>query len=416
MAKNINNNLSQDSQDASSRGKKFIEEQEKQGGKLYSIVVRPERVADLISQNIALTQQLVELRIEWNKNTNKLEDIRFDENGQQILNFYELQNELNVNYYRDKENIETLIQENQDEINELSENYFGLFNPDREKKEKLSKEERREKRKKEKAKARVARRDLITALKEKWKRDLNKLETICRILSFIANNLLQKISINNGKIRNYVDQTNQIIQNAQTADDIITAKNARDSALLFISLNRNYLRTFEGLFSVIDRISSLLSAISNVLYLLPPPLYSPSVTRVITNIQEYLRCASEFISVGNTIIQSLLRDLDEQEARLLELNNILENNTDRNVSDRLSDSSSPYGYLSGYDYKGFKFYLKEEENPSPRNIINGRKRSYAVAVNLSGVEVLKSDYSFTLDPDVLVEQLKLEIDKQNLVA
>jgi hypothetical protein len=47
-------------------------------------------------------------------------------------------------------------------------------------------------------------------------------------------------------------------------------------------------------------------------------------------------------------------------------------------------------------------------------VVKGNKRHYAVAINRDGVEVIKSDYSFTLDPNDLVDQLKLIIDQQNL--
>jgi hypothetical protein len=64
-------------------------------------------------------------------------------------------------------------------------------------------------------------------------------------------------------------------------------------------------------------------------------------------------------------------------------------------------------------YKGFKFQIKEEQDP--RFVVRGTiKRRYAVAINRQGVEVLKSEYSFTLDPNDLVDQLKLIIDKQKL--
>jgi hypothetical protein len=66
------------------------------------------------------------------------------------------------------------------------------------------------------------------------------------------------------------------------------------------------------------------------------------------------------------------------------------------------------------DYKGFRFYIKEE-NDSKFNV-KGNKRRYAVALNKDGNEVLQSSSSFTLDPDVLVEELKLIIDQKGLVA
>jgi hypothetical protein len=68
------------------------------------------------------------------------------------------------------------------------------------------------------------------------------------------------------------------------------------------------------------------------------------------------------------------------------------------------------------EYKGFKFKIKEEQTLGAQQaiVVKGNKRHYAVAINRDGVEVIKSDYSFTLDPNDLVEQLKLIIDQQNL--
>jgi hypothetical protein len=63
-------------------------------------------------------------------------------------------------------------------------------------------------------------------------------------------------------------------------------------------------------------------------------------------------------------------------------------------------------------YKGFKFKIKEEQNQA--FVVKGNKRHYAVATNRDGVEILKSEYSFTLDPNDLIDQLKLIIDQRNL--
>jgi hypothetical protein len=44
------------------------------------------------------------------------------------------------------------------------------------------------------------------------------------------------------------------------------------------------------------------------------------------------------------------------------------------------------------------------------------KRHYAVAIDKWDVEVLKSELSFTLDPNDLIDQLKLVIDSQGLIT
>ena len=49
-------------------------------------------------------------------------------------------------------------------------------------------------------------------------------------------------------------------------------------------------------------------------------------------------------------------------------------------------------------------------------MVRGNKRHYAVAIDTNNVEVLKGELSFTLDPNDLIEQLKLIIDRENLIA
>ena len=102
--------------------------------------------------------------------------------------------------------------------------------------------------------------------------------------------------------------------------------------------------------------------------------------------------------------------------KLKSLNDVLSNLTPEEFGDLMFNSTKSYtlGYLKGFDYNGFKFYLKEENNPN--FVVKGYKRRYAVAVNQNGKEVIQSDYSYTLEPEVLVEQLKLEINLKNLVA
>jgi hypothetical protein len=72
------------------------------------------------------------------------------------------------------------------------------------------------------------------------------------------------------------------------------------------------------------------------------------------------------------------------------------------------------GPLAGIVYRGFTFAILEENDP--KYVVAGNKRRYAVAYDRSGFITLQSQSSFTLDPDVLVNELKLKIDEQNLEA
>jgi len=111
---------------------------------------------------------------------------------------------------------------------------------------------------------------------------------------------------------------------------------------------------------------------------------------------------------------NLLRALIDQ---LAAINKIVENKTTTELNQEqlnaLTESLLPSNNTNLIPpYKGFNFILKQEQNPNFE--IKGNKRNYAVAVNSNGREILKSDYSFTLDPNDLVEQLRLIIDQRNL--
>ena len=94
------------------------------------------------------------------------------------------------------------------------------------------------------------------------------------------------------------------------------------------------------------------------------------------------------------------------------LDSNIENLSPTEIQDLLK--TSDLGYLNGYDYKDFKFHIKEENNPD--FVVKNNKRRYAVAINKDGNEILKTKPSFTLNPPVLVEELKLQIDQKGLVA
>jgi hypothetical protein len=113
-------------------------------------------------------------------------------------------------------------------------------------------------------------------------------------------------------------------------------------------------------------------------------------------------------------VSKLLADLDYQESRLLPIEGLLDSGLNNLTSQQIQNLGPQLGYLQGYDYKGFKFFIKEENNPN--FVVKGNKRRYATAVNKDGNDVLQSSPSFTLEPDVLIEELKLQIDQKGLVA
>ncbi len=66
---------------------------------------------------------------------------------------------------------------------------------------------------------------------------------------------------------------------------------------------------------------------------------------------------------------------------------------------------------------GLRFRLRIKEDQDPRTFVKDSiKRHYAAAFDKDNVEVVKSDYSYTLEPQILIDQLKIIIDQRNLQA
>jgi hypothetical protein len=88
------------------------------------------------------------------------------------------------------------------------------------------------------------------------------------------------------------------------------------------------------------------------------------------------------------------------------------NNSNLSTLSGLANQITPTNTNNLGTYNGFTFVVKEENDPKYN--VSGNKRHYVVAVDTKNIERLKSDYSFTLNPQQLVSQLKIIIDQQNL--
>jgi hypothetical protein len=287
-----------------------------------------------------------------------------------------------------------------DEYKKLNDRFYGLGKTEAEKALKRNQDKQDEK---------------LNQTKNKRKKPT--FSDIVSALSFIVSTILQFVSINNKKIEELVNQVNDIISSATTRNDIDSARVARNNALVTININRSYLEVVDKIIDLLNNIIPILSILINAFSILPAPFMNARVILIMQKIQKYLNDCNALLNVIVLVTDKLLEDLDYQESRLLPLSELLDANLNNLSADELKNlinSYSQLGYLNGYDYKGFKFYIKEENDP--KFDVKGNKRRYAVAVNKKGYEVLKSKLSFTLDPNVLVEELKLIIDQKDLVS
>ena len=301
-------------------------------------------------------------------------------------------------YTKKLENLNKQKEDLKDEYKKLNDNYFGLKKTEEEKKLKLKNHELEEKENdaKNKAKNKPSYRDIVSTL------------------SFILSIILEFISVGNARIAELVDKTNDIISKATTKEDISIARDIRNRALDIIAVNKASLERARLITETINELVSIIDPIIQLLSLLPATFMNASIILRLQQLSQILKDSLSLVNVADLLISKLVDDLNYQEARLQQLGNIIDNNLENLSGNDIKSLLYGLGYLKGFDYKDFKFYIKEEEDP--KFIVKGNKRRYAVALNKSGHEVLKSESSFTLEPSTLIEELKLQIDQKGLVA
>ena len=328
-------------------------------------------------------------------------------NGQQIKG----------NYPTAKENLQKRKDENQKAIDDI------LKDPFRTQKDKLRnlKNKLKKRQKKTKEEKRAARKAKKKAILQGAKGIAKSLVPV--ITLFLVDKIAAVIA-QNDKIGQLVDDTNAIIESANLSNDPIklqNAKLARDNAVRIITDNENKIRKINDDIKRISTYISIFSTIVSIISSIPIPTSVPPGIGIPVNlIMKFVRIldrANRIILSLSAYLPTVLLSLDkaiqilvDYKSQLLNINGEIDNaatNSDLFLI-------NPTGTGNFEPYKGFRFAIKEEENP--KFVVRGYKRRYAIAIDKANVEVVKSEYSFTLDPNDLIDQLKLIIDQRNLSA
>jgi hypothetical protein len=278
---------------------------------------------------------------------------------------------------------------------------------------KKRKAQRQEKRAKNKARDTQAKRDINKKVIK------NAAKTLAPVIALPIANQLSSIISQRSKLEELVDQVNAYIDTANTPETTTIATNLRNSTITLINSSISKLQSLQTTLNQINTYLAIFNAIVTVLSAIPIPTSVPPgigiPVSIITRIVKAIEKANKLISALNVVLSVATIALENEVNKLNELILKLKNiNLDGLNSQQLSDlTSSIYNNVDEFPpYKGFKFKIKEEQNQA--FVVKGNKRRYAVATDRDGVEVLKSDFSFTLDPNDLVDQLKLVIDQRNL--
>jgi hypothetical protein len=247
----------------------------------------------------------------------------------------------------------------------------------------------------------------------------NVQKTIAPIIIGQITNILVRIASQNSRLQELVDKTNEIIDTANTPESINQARVLRNNALTIINSQekkllsiRDVIKTLNIIITIIQTIITLIKIIFSIPkpFGLGPTMPTPIASKL-NKLQMLIEALGVALSITLALLEQAIAILEDLKLQLHDISDLLDGKTS-NLPIPL-DLGLNFGTNLG-TYKGFKFALREDNDPKFN--VRGNKRHYAVAIDKNNVDVLKSEYSFTLDPNDLIDQLKLVIDSQNLIA
>ena len=313
------------------------------------------------------------------------------------------------NYEEAKKNLQIRKDQNKKDIQDYINDPFA--------KQKEARKKRKDARSKRKARTKA---EKTKARKEKRKSVLqNAKKSLVPTLTLLLTDKIAEVIAQNDKIKKLVDDTNKIIEEANISNiqtQLDNAKLVRDNAIRVIQSNEDKIRKILDQIKTISTYINIFSLIVTIISAIPIPTAVPpgvgipvnliiKLVKILDKANRILLTLSALLPTIITSLEKAIAILEDYKAQLLQINGIV----DPLATPPQIDFGTGFG-----EYKGFTFALKEENSPDRKFVIRNNKRHYAVAINKQNVEILKSDLSFTLDPNDLIEQLKLVINQRNL--
>jgi len=240
------------------------------------------------------------------------------------------------------------------------------------------------------------------------------------ITAKILNGEVKKLSKTVQQLSQLVDKVNAQIEAIQTKQDVLKARITRDAALVTLNNAERQINRVRKTIKTLETILTIISLVIKILLLVPVPT-TPKVVQKIINTVLLIDAIIILLGVTRAALEDLIAEVQYEKSRLLPISDIIDQAINNNLTPEeiaaLLNRNGNFGQLGpleGIVYRGFTFAILEENDP--KFVVAGNKRRYAVAYDRSGFITLRSQPSFTLDPEVLVDELKLKIDEQNLEA
>ena len=323
------------------------------------------------------------------------------------------------NYPTAKKNLQERKNKNQKAIDDYLKDPF--------KKQKDAKKARKEKRAKRQVRTKEEKRRANKARSKSVLQNAKK--SLVPILTLVLTNQIAKIIAGNDKIGKLVADTNAIITDANESGDpakLSNAKTARDSAIRVIQDNEDKINKINAQIQRIAIYITIFSIIVAIVSAIPIPTAVPpgvgipvnliiKLVKILDKANRILLALSALIPIIINVLDKAISILEDYKAQLLDINGQLESSATNGDTNLLNNNNGNNFGTTNETYKGFTFAIREDNSYGGVSV-GGFKRHYGVAIDRNKVDVLKSELSFTLDPNDLIEQLKLVIDQQNLIA
>jgi len=259
----------------------------------------------------------------------------------------------------------------------------------------------------------------------------NSFKTQANIESTVIKNITKGNNIYNDLITKFGNVTNMSDEEVVKVEkELKTLINIKNKISNIINTSITTLNTINSIIKIISTIITIAQIIIQILKALPiPALYMTSgiiitfsdivakADKKIDTLNTIIKAASPFLKKILELLQkvkSLLTTLDQIIAMIqafLAARNKNYLKTTTIFPETHTIINIPNSNVIG-SYNGFMFELKQEENPKFQ--VGDIKRNYAVAIDSKGVERLKSSPSFASEPSILIDELKFQIDTNNL--
>lgn len=240
------------------------------------------------------------------------------------------------------------------------------------------------------------------------------------VIAKLLNKEIQRLAKIVQRLGELVDRVNDQIQSIETKQDVLRARISRDAALIELNAAERQITKIRNIFKTLETLLTIISILLRLVLLIPIPPFTPlKITQKVINAILTLDSIIVILGVNRAALDDLIAEVQYQRSRLLPISDIIDkaiadNLNPEEIAALLSDIGNlgQLGPVDGVIYRGFRFAIYEENDP--KFVVAGNKRRYAVALDRSGFIRLRSQASFTLDPNVLINELKLQIDDQNL--